>query len=84
MISKLKIIDEQEWIDVIKQLPECNEEFGDSNYVLGFEQPIANLPVVVYYNNNSKEWHVAHYKADSLPVIITHWRPLPDTYLLTQ
>lgn len=62
------------WINAKTRKPKCNKEFGESNYVLGFEQ---NQQVVCWYNKNDKTWHVGHYKADSLPIEVTHWQPLP-------
>ena len=69
------------WIKITNKLPSLNEKYGESDYVLGFENE--NMPVVCWYHK-SGEWIVAHHKADSLPIKITHWMPLPEPPKPTQ
>lgn len=64
------------WVDVKDRLPECNEKFGESDYVLAIDEYGAQ--VVVWFTNKSNDWKVAHSRASSLPIIITHWQPLPS------
>lgn len=56
-------------------MPEVNEKFGESDYVLAIDKA-TNQQVVVWYSNK-EGWRVAHHKADSLPIEVTHWQPLP-------
>jgi hypothetical protein len=65
------------WVRVEDGLPVTEEEFGQSDYVLALDD-LDSQPVVCWYNSRSKEWIVAHYKADSLPITVTHWQPLPS------
>lgn len=64
------------WKDASQELPPCNE-LGDSEYLLGMEGDNHDRPVVVWFSKIDGGWRVAHYKADSLPIKITHWLPLP-------
>lgn len=66
---------EEEWISVEDRLPEqTSEKFGESDYVLGMCQ--MKQQVVCWYNHKSKDWVVAHYRASSEPITVTHWKPL--------
>ncbi len=68
--------EQDNWISVEERLPDTNEAFGESAFVLGIEEEF-NEPVTVWYNSRHKIWRVAHYKADNDPIDITHWQPLP-------
>lgn len=78
-ISVLRYISELEkerdvWISVNDKLPETNEH-NESEYLLGYEKE-CRQQVVCWYNSRKDEWIVSHYKADNLPITITHWMPL--------
>lgn len=69
-----------EWIEVAKQKPKCNDKFKESNLVLCYAKNGGQF--VGWYNEESNEWHVAHftcteqiYSAESIP---THWMELPE------
>jgi hypothetical protein len=66
-----------DWIDVKTQLPTSNSKWSESEYVLCYRE-LHREQVVCWYNVNEGTWHVANYKADSLPINdVTHWKPLP-------
>lgn len=65
-----------EWHDATKETPPVNEKWHESEYMLCIEKD--GEPFVGWFNNEMKEWYVAHWKADSLPVEVTHWMPLPN------
>lgn len=64
------------WHDVTKEKPPVNEKFSESAELLCIEAN-NSFPFVGWYNAKHDEWHVMHWKADSLPVRVTHWRELP-------
>lgn len=66
---------ENRWISVEENLPDANNKFNESEYVLGYDE--MRNTVVVWYNSIECNWYVAHFLAKTEPLIITHWQPLP-------
>jgi hypothetical protein len=71
-----------EWVSVEDKLPEISGEDQDSDYVLGIEKnngwDADHSDMVVCWYNKGEGWIIAHYRAGSRPIKITHWMPLPD------
>ena len=64
------------WVKA-KQEPPVNEKYSESEYLLCLLDTTEQ--VVCWYKGKEKAWHVANFKADSLPITnITHWRQLPE------
>jgi hypothetical protein len=62
------------WISVSDELPETNEKFGESDYVLVIEE--GDNQTVAWYNKKTNEWRVSHHSATGI-ANPTHWQPLP-------
>lgn len=68
----------QAWTSVSDKLPEPINKNSESDYLLCTQRDFSQ-PFVGWYNFANQTWHVAHYKADSDPVTVTHWMPLPES-----
>jgi len=66
-----------EWINA-KKNPKCNVKFGDSDYFLCVDMNTYIPPFIGWYNNKEKVWKVAHHYANSSPVTVTQYIPLPE------
>jgi hypothetical protein len=68
-----------EWISVKDRLPDCSNEWKESNHVLCY---CDSGHFVGWYNCDSKSWFVSHYLAPTIALsnynIPTHWTPLPE------
>lgn len=68
------------WVSIEKDgLPEAQNKFGESDYLLcGIEDLDKSAIFVGWYNHKEKTWRLAHYTATSQPLIVTHYRTLPE------
>jgi Protein of unknown function (DUF551) len=75
-IQELKTITPNNgWISVEDRLPEL-DKYGESAHCLCIADMQSDTPVVCFYNKE-RGWVVSNWKADSLPITVTHWQPLP-------
>ena len=65
------------WISTQENPKPFNGTLGESDYLL-CKQKDHSVPFVGWFDCAKRTWHVAHYKADSDPVEVTHWMPLPE------
>lgn len=75
--AKTEEVKEKEdgWISVEDKLPSVGEKFKESDYVLAIDQ-FGGDQVVCWYSQ-LHGWRVAHYRSNSEPINVTHWRLLP-------
>lgn len=66
------------WVKTTKELPETNEKFGESDYLLCVEEGTFNQ-FVGWYNAKRNQWFVCHYLAENRPVTVSHFRSLPKS-----
>ena len=66
-----------EWILAKEKLPEVNEKWGESDYVLVYHNPTSDQGVA-WNNSKMKRWYLSHSLTPSLPINVTHWMPLPE------
>lgn len=65
------------WVDVNDRLPEVDDKFEMSDYLLCVDDALSTAPFVAWYSKGSNTWTVAHHLASSEPVKVTRYSPLP-------
>lgn len=68
--------DEVKRVDAVIEKPGAENRFGESAYVLCWEDR-DTVPFVGWYNHKTGNWTVAHYRASSEPVRVRYWAKLP-------
>jgi len=65
-----------QWVPVGERLPEERNKWHESDYVLGRESE-TSYPFTVWYNHDTKIWHLADHRITIQELNIAFWMPIP-------
>lgn len=61
------------WNKVTEKLPKTNSKFNESDELLLYDDKTYNS-TTGWYNSETKEWKIGHFKATNEPIRVSHWK----------